>query len=61
MRHVIAIDIGGTKTIGSLFDEDKNIIEEKRFPTNPKAGPENLLNSLFSVIEEFLKEYTVDC
>lgn len=61
MKHVIAIDIGGTKTIGSLFDENKNILEEKRFPTNPKAGPENLLNALFNVIDELVSKYAVDC
>ncbi len=61
MKHVIAIDIGGTKTIGSLFDENKNILEEKRFPTNPKAGPDNLLNALFNVIDELVSKYEVDC
>lgn len=61
MRHVIAIDIGGTKTIGSLFSEDKKVIKEIRFPTNPKLGPEKLLESLYAVIEELLKVEKVDC
>ena len=61
MKHVIAIDIGGTKTIGSLFSEDKTILKEIRFPTNPKLGLEKLLESLYSVIDELLKIEKADC
>lgn len=30
-----AIDIGGTKTLVAVFDKDKNITEQHKFPTNP--------------------------
>ena len=29
-----AIDIGGTKTLVAVFDKNKNIVEEHKFPTN---------------------------
>lgn len=61
MKHCIAIDIGGTKTIGALLREDASIVCERRFPTNPKLGPENLLASLYAVIEELKKIVNVDC
>lgn len=61
MKYVIAIDIGGTKTIGALFDETGKIIHEIRIPTMPKLGPEKLKESLFKVIDELLTIKKVDC
>lgn len=29
-----AVDIGGTKTLVAVFDKDKNIVEQHKFPTN---------------------------
>jgi predicted NBD/HSP70 family sugar kinase len=29
-----AVDIGGTKTLVAIFDKDKNIVEQHKFPTN---------------------------
>jgi glucokinase len=60
MKKVIALDIGGTKTLGALIDEEGNMLEKKRIPTNPSLGPENLMSSLYSIIENLLHTCKVD-
>src|SRR4051812_8581316 len=37
-RAVIGIDIGGTKTLCALFDEDYRVLEEVKFKTAPEQG-----------------------
>lgn len=61
MKHVIAIDIGGTKTIGAILNEDGELLESIRIPTNPKLGPENLMKSLFEIIEQLVSIRKIDC
>ena len=60
MKNVISIDIGGTKTIEAIFSEDGEILKKIRILTNPKAGPDNLLNSLYEVIDELLTVTKID-
>lgn len=40
---ILAIDIGGTKTLVAVFDDNKNIVEHVKFPT-PKSYDEFLNN-----------------
>lgn len=61
MSKVIAIDIGGTKTVGALFDLDGNLIDKKRVPTNPSMGRDFLLESLDEIIEEYISKHSIDC
>lgn len=59
MKKVIAIDIGGTKTAGAVVDENATILKELRVPTNPKLGPDILISTLCSIVEELIKEYEI--
>ncbi len=34
----VGVDLGGTKTAVSVMDEDRQVLEETVFPTNPDAG-----------------------
>lgn len=61
MNKVVAIDIGGTKTIGALIDEDANIIKEIRIPTRPDLGPKNLIDALFTTISKLIEDQDVAC
>lgn len=61
MKHVIAIDIGGTKTIGAIINENGKLLDSIRIPTNPKLGPENLMKSLFEIIEQLRVTKEIDC
>ena len=41
--YKIGIDLGGTKTEGVLVDEEFQVIERKRVPTNQNNGYESIL------------------
>lgn len=60
MKQVIGIDIGGTKTVGAIINEKKQILKELRIPTNPQHGPDNLIRSIEDIINELCNEYSVD-
>ena len=51
----IGIDLGGTKTEGVLVDEQFQVIERKRVPTNQNNGYESILNIIKDLISD-LKE-----
>ena len=55
MKKVIGIDIGATKTIGAIINQQGKILKEIRIDTNASLGPENLMNSISSIIEQLLK------
>ena len=53
--YKIGIDLGGTKTEGVLVDEQFQVIERKRVPTNQNNGYESILNIIKDLISD-LKE-----
>lgn len=61
MKYVIAIDIGGTKTIGALFDENSKIHKEIRIPTDSRLGPSQLIEKLKETIRQLLEYNDVSC
>ena len=57
----ICLDIGGTKTLGAIFDEKGRIIHKLKKKT--KSGgdsADNVENVIISVVEEMLKEAKID-
>ena len=53
----ICLDIGGTKTLGAIFDNKQNIIY--RLKKKTKAGGDdtgNVENLIISVVDEMIKE-----
>ncbi len=53
--YKIGIDLGGTKTEGVLVDEEFQIIERKRVPTNQNNGYESILETIQNLVSD-LKE-----
>lgn len=51
----IGIDLGGTKIEGILLDEEGNVLERKRIPTNRERGYKPILESIANLIEELNK------
>jgi fructokinase len=51
----IGVDLGGTKTEGVLVDEEFQVIERKRVPTNQTNGYESILNTIKDLVSD-LKE-----
>jgi len=56
--RVLAIDIGGTKHALALF-EDGRMVRRERYPTDAAAGRAALLDHLFAVLPEWLRETPV--
>ena len=50
--YKIGIDLGGTKIEGVLVDEEFQVIERKRVPTNQHNGYESILNTIKDLVSE---------
>ena len=51
----IGVDLGGTKTEGVLVDEEFQVIERKRVPTNQTNGYESILNTIKDLVNDLKK------
>jgi len=48
----IGIDLGGTKIEGILLDENFNVVERTRIPTQQEKGYQSIINSIISLVEK---------
>lgn len=55
MSKYIAVDIGGTKILGSLFNEDGKILSRHKVKTGAHRGREAVLQTLYGVIDELFQ------
>lgn len=54
----ICLDIGGTKVLGAIFDEDGNIVHRlKKKTTSGGGSSENIEELIISVVEEMRQSY----
>ena len=53
--YKIGVDLGGTKTEGVLVDEEFQVIERKRVPTNQNNGYESILNTIKDLVNDLKK------
>ena len=53
--YKIGIDLGGTKTEGVLVDEEFQVIERKRVPTNQHNGYESILETIQNLVSDLKK------
>jgi len=54
-KSIIALDIGGTKVLGALFDNDFNILARKKKSTKAYEGVETILGQISKVISKLLE------
>ena len=52
----IGIDLGGTKTEGVLVDQEFQVIERKRVPTNQDDGYESILNTIKNLVSDLTEK-----
>jgi glucokinase len=55
-KHIIALDIGGTKINGALSDFHGSIIFRKKIPTEAGKGAGKVLKNIYAVIDDLLKK-----
>ena len=53
--YKIGIDLGGTKIEGVLVDEEFQVIERKRVPTNQNNGYESILETIQNLVSDLKK------
>ena len=51
-KHVVGIDIGGTKLATVVADEKANILHKTRRPTLAEKGPDYAIQLLFDMVDE---------
>ena len=51
-KHVVGIDIGGTKLATVVADENANILHKTRRPTLAEKGPDYAIQLLFDMVDE---------
>ena len=56
---LIGIDIGGTKSIVGVADEQGNLISKKRLATLVNLGPEQIIDSIKAAVRNLLSEYNM--
>ncbi len=59
-KRIFCVDIGGTKTAFSCFDEQGNELFYERFPTCPKQGAEALVSRVYERAKPYLEKYPFD-
>jgi len=50
---VVGVDLGGTTIKLGLIDPQNKILERRKIPTNPEAGPESAIEHIAEVVDEF--------
>lgn len=56
----IGIDIGGTKILASVINEDGNILYTKEQKTSSYKGKDYIIERIIYAVEEILKQYKID-
>lgn len=51
-KHVVGIDIGGTKLATVVADDGGNILSKVRRPTQSDKGPEHAIHLLFEMVDQ---------
>ncbi|MHC1785235.1 MAG: ROK family protein [Anaerolineaceae bacterium] len=50
---VVGVDLGGTKIELGLIDPQNRIVERRKIPTNPEEGPEDAVERMADVVDEY--------
>ena len=54
--YVIGIDVGGTKVAIGLFDENRQLRQERRYPSNPDLSAEDFFDALLAETQKMLDD-----
>ncbi|CAN5388394.1 ROK family protein [soil metagenome] len=59
-HYWIGVDLGGTKILTGLFDEQMKLVARIKHPTQPERGPAGVLGSVVEGVNNVLAEAKVD-
>jgi glucokinase len=60
MEYWLGVDLGGTKILTGLFDQNMKLVARSKQPTTADGGPSAVIGRLVQGIEAILKESGVD-
>src|SRR5438067_975118 len=58
--HWIGVDLGGTKILSGLFDDDLKVVARAKQPTGPEGGPAGVFSRIAQCVESVLRDAKVD-
>ncbi|MBN1774898.1 MAG: ROK family protein [Clostridiales bacterium] len=58
-KYTICLDIGGTKILGAIFDQEGNIVHRLKKKTRASEGVTNVEETIVSVVRELLSNFGI--
>lgn len=56
----LGVDLGGTKILAGLFDDELKLVARSKQPTAPEGGPSGVVANVVKAVEAVLRESSVD-
>ena len=56
----LGVDLGGTKILAGLFDDDLKLLARSKQPTAPESGPAGVVANLAKAVDAVVREANVD-
>ena len=56
----LGVDLGGTKILAGLFDDELKLLARSKQPTAPEKGPSGVVENLAKAVEAVVRESNVD-
>lgn len=56
-KHILALDIGGTKLAAAIFDSSLNLIGHSRTPTHVEEGPDSVLKRITRILGSLMSRH----
>ncbi len=56
----LGVDLGGTKILAGLFDDELKLVARSKQPTAPEGGPPGVVANVVKAVEAVLRESSVD-
>lgn len=58
--HWVGVDLGGTKILAGLFDENLRLLTRAKLPTEAEKGPESIFQRIGQTIDSILREANLE-
>lgn len=58
--HWLGVDLGGTKTLVGLFDDNLTLLARNKQPTGAEAGPAGVVGRIAQAVDAVVREANVD-
>jgi len=59
-KHVVGIDLGGTKVEACLLDQDRNLLARERLPSRAEKGLDHVLDTICRLVDKVVLDRTIE-